>query len=328
MVDVARVAGVSHQTVSRVIQGGRHVSAPTRVRVEQAIAELGYRPNPVAKALVTGRSSTLGVVTFDTTLYGPTSTLLGLERAAHDAGYAVSITTLDGSGAAALLRAVDRLWDQSVAAIAVIAPVESTQEALQQLRVDLPVVAVEAGVDGQVSAVCVDQRQGAARATRYLLSLGHRTVWHIAGPNDWLEARQRAAGWQAALSEAGRPEPAQVTGDWSPRSGYDVGRSLALDPDVTAVFAANDQMALGFLRALHEAGRVVPDEVSVVGFDDIPESPFFTPPLTTVRQDFTEVGRVAVRLLVERLSGDPSPPARAVIPAELIVRDSAGRPPG
>jgi DNA-binding LacI/PurR family transcriptional regulator len=147
-------------------------------------------------------------------------------------------------------------------------------------------VAVEAGPDESVPVVTVDQVAGAAAATRHLLELGHRTVWHVAGPADWLEARQRVDGWMAALEAAGAAPPPLVAGDWSASSGYEIGKRLASVRDVTAVFAANDQMALGILRAMHEAGRDVPRDLSVVGFDDIPEAQFFTPPLTTVHQDF------------------------------------------
>jgi DNA-binding LacI/PurR family transcriptional regulator len=326
MADVARLAGVSHQTVSRVINDSAHVRPETRRRVLAAMRTLDYRPNPAARALVTGRSRTLGVVSFDTTLYGPASTLFAIEQAAHAAGYFITIVSLLAMDRAAVLGAVDRLRVQGVDGILVITPQEGAAEAVANLPAAVPVVAVEAGPPGSVPVVAVDQFAGAVSATQLLLDLGHRTVWHVAGPRDFLEAQQRVDGWRAALDAAGAQAPPVLTGDWSPRSGYEVGRRLADDPDVTAVFVANDQMALGVLRALHERGRSIPREISVVGFDDIPEAQYFTPPLTTVRQDFGEMGRSSLRLLLDLMRSD-QPPSRLTIAPELVVRRSTAPPP-
>jgi DNA-binding LacI/PurR family transcriptional regulator len=174
--------------------------------------------------------------------------------------------------------------------------------------------------------VTVDQVAGAATATRHLLELGHRTVWHVAGPSDWLEARQRIDGWTAALEEAGADPPPLLSGDWSARSGYELGKRLATVRDVTAIFAANDQMALGILRALYEAGREVPRDLSIVGFDDIPEAQFFTPPLTTVHQDFNEVGRQSLMLLLDEIGAPTRSSSRVVVPPGLKVRESTAPP--
>ena len=326
MADVARLAGVSHQTVSRVINDNAHVRPETRRRVLAAMRTLDYRPNPAARALVTGRSRTLGVVSFDTTLYGPASTLFAIEQAAHAAGYFITIASLLTMDRASVLGAVDRLRVQGVDGILVITPQEGAAEAVVNLPAAIPVVAVEAGRPGSVPVVAVDQFAGAASATQLLLDLGHRTVWHVAGPPDFLEAQQRVDGWRAALKAAGAEPPPVLTGDWSPRSGYEVGRRLAEDSEVTAVFVANDQMALGVLRALHERGRSIPREISVVGFDDIPEAQYFMPPLTTVRQDFGEMGRSSLRLLLE-LMRSGQPPSRLTIAPELVVRRSTAPPP-
>jgi DNA-binding LacI/PurR family transcriptional regulator len=327
MADVARLAGVSHQTVSRVINDSAHVRPETRRRVLAAMRTLDYRPNPAARALVTGRSRTLGVVSFDTTLYGPASTLFAIEQAAHAAGYFITIVSLLAMDRAGVLGAVDRLRVQGVDGILVITPQEGAAEAVANLPAAVPVVAVEAGPAGSVPVVAVDQFAGAVSATQLLLDLGHRTVWHVAGPRDFLEAQQRVEGWRAALEAAGAQAPPVLTGDWSPRSGYEVGRRLAEDPEVTAVFVANDQMALGVLRALHERGRNIPREISVVGFDDIPEAQYFTPPLTTVRQDFGEMGRSSLRLLLDLMRND-QPPSRLTIAPELVVRRSTAPPLG
>jgi DNA-binding LacI/PurR family transcriptional regulator len=326
MADVARVAGVSHQTVSRVINDADHVRPETRERVLRAMVELDYRPNPVARALVTGRSRTLGVVSFDTTLYGPASTLFGIERAAHTEGYFVSIVSVTSLDRASVLGAVERLRAQGVDGILIITPQELAAEAVLHVPPDLAVVAVEAGPEEQVPVVAVDQFAGAVAATEHLLALGHRTVWHVAGPSDWLEARQRIDGWAAALEAAGADAPPLLTGDWSARSGYELGRRLATVRDVTAIFAANDQMALGILRAVHEAGREVPRDLNIVGFDDIPEAQFFTPPLTTVRQDFNEMGRQSLMLLIGEIAAPQRSSSRVVVDPELRIRDSTAPP--
>jgi DNA-binding LacI/PurR family transcriptional regulator len=326
MADVAKLAGVSHQTVSRVINDSTHVRPETRRRVLAAMRQLDYRPNPAARALVTGRSRTLGVVSFDTTLYGPASTLFAIEQAAHAAGYFITIVSLQALDRVSVLDAVERLRVQGVDGILVISPQERAAEALVNLPADVPLVAVEAGPAGAVPVVAVDQFGGAQSATQLLLDLGHRAVWHIAGPRDFLEAQQRVEGWRAAVGAAGAVAPPVLTGDWSPRSGYQLGERLADDPSVTAVFVANDQMALGLLRALHERDRRIPESISVVGFDDIPEAQYFTPPLTTVRQDFGEMGRSALRLLLDTMQGAGTAAARLTVAPELVVRRSTGPP--
>jgi DNA-binding LacI/PurR family transcriptional regulator len=324
MSDVAKLAGVSHQTVSRVINGSDQVRAETRERVVAAMRMLDYRPNPVARALVTGRSKTIGVVSFDTTLYGPASTLFGIERAAHEEGYFTSIVSLKALDRPSVLSAVERLRGQAVDGILVIAPQVTATHAVAHLPADVPVVAVEAGPADDVPVVAVDQFAGAAAATRHLLELGHRTVWHIAGPSDWQESRQRVAGWRHALESArAEPQPPLV-GDWSARAGHELGQQLMTAPGVTAVFVANDQMALGLLRVLHESGRNVPDDVSIVGFDDVPEAAYFTPPLTTVRQDFMEMGRRSLHLLLNEIDNGTRSATREIVPPELIVRASTG----
>ncbi len=322
MADVAKLAGVSLQTVSRVINDSPHVRADTRERVQDAMRKLEYRPNPVARALVTGRSRTLGVVSFDTTLHGPASTLFGIERAAHEADYFVSIVSLRSLASSSVVSAVERLRDQGVDGILVIAPQESATAAMLHLPEDVPVVAAEAGPDDSVPLVAVDQFEGAQLATSHLLELGHRTVWHISGPVDWLEAQDRMRGWRSTLEAAGAPAPPVLHGDWSARAGHELGRDLAANHDVTAVFVANDQMALGLLRALHEAGRRIPGDISVVGFDDIPEAEYFTPPLTTVRQNFNEMGRRSLLLLLEQIESGVREPRRETVAPELIVRAS------
>ena len=322
MADVAKLAGVSHQTVSRVINASQQVRPETRDRVLAAMRMLDYRPNTMARALATGRSRTLGVVSFDTTLYGPASTLFSIHRAAHEGGYFISTVSLRTLDRESFLDAVERLRGQGVEGILVIAPQTDAAHSVLQLPDDLAVVAVEAGPERGVPVVAVDQVAGAAQATRHLLELGHRTVWHIAGPEDWLEAQQRIAGWRQVLQAAAADTPPIQIGDWSPRSGYEIGQRLALDPEVSAVFVGNDQMALGLLRAMHEAGRAVPGVVCVVGFVDVPVAAYFTPPLTTVRQDFMEVGRQSFHLLVQEISAGSRSSRRLSVAPELVIRHS------
>jgi DNA-binding LacI/PurR family transcriptional regulator len=322
MADVAKLAGVSHQTVSRVINDSAHVRAETRQRVLNAMRALDYRPSSVARALATGRSQTIGVVSFDTTLHGPASTLFGIERAAHEEDYFTSIMSVKALDRVSVLGAVDRLRRQGVDGILVIAPQLAAVHALAHVPATVPLVAVEAGPEEAMPVVTVDQYAGAAAATAHLLELGHRTVHHIAGPGEWPEAAQRLEGWRDTLVAAGAEVPAPLAGDWSPGAGYERGRELLTARGVTAVFVANDQMALGVLRALQEARRQVPRDVSVVGFDDVPEAAYFMPPLTTIRQDFMEMGRRSFALLLDEIENGRRTLARQTVPATLVVRAS------
>ena len=229
MADVAKLANVSHQTVSRVINGSTQVRPETRERVLAAMQKLEYRPNTMARALATGRSRTLGVVGFDTTLYGPATALFGINHAAHEEGYFISTVSMRTLDRDSILEAVERLRVQGVEGILVIAPQTDAAHAVLQLPDHLPVVAVQAGPDGGIPLVSGDPEAGAFEATEHLLQLGHGTVWHIAGPANWFEARQRVAGWQRALRAAGVEPPPALYGDWSPQSGYELGRRLAAD---------------------------------------------------------------------------------------------------
>jgi len=322
MTDVARLARVSHQTVSRVLNDHPNVTPLTRSRVLAAIEQLGYQPNTAARTLATGHSMTLGVITLNSTFFGPSSTLYGVEQAARDAGYFVSVVSLRSIDHRSVGDAVARLTAQLVEGIAVIAPLTSADEALDVLPADIPLVVVEGDPRGYLAAVNVDQEVGARTATAHLLSAGHDCVFHVSGPPEWHESNARLAGWRSALQEAGAEVVPVLSGDWTARSGYEAGRVLARIPEATAIFAANDQMALGVLRALHERGRRVPEDVSVAGFDDIPEAAYFTPPLTTVRQHFDQVGRASLKLLLDQMSSGARSGEQVVVPSELVVRQS------
>ena len=322
MADVAKLAGVSHQTVSRVINDSTHVRPETKQRVLAAMRQLDYRPNPAARALVTGRSGTLGVVSFDTTLYGPGSTLFAIEQAAHAAGYFVTIVSLLALDRHSVLGAVERLRVQGVDGILVITPQEAAADALVNLPAGVPLVAVEAGRPTRSRWSPSTSSPGRRRRPSTCSTSATRPSG--TSPARATSSRPSSASTAGAptLEAAGAQVPPVLVGDWSPASGYRVGLQLAGDPEVTAIFVANDQMALGVLRALHERGREIPREVSIVGFDDIPEAQYFTPPLTTVRQDFGEMGRSSLRLLLELIQDTGQQPQRVTIAPELVVRRS------
>lgn len=327
MSDVAAVAGVSHQTVSRVLNGHPSVRPETRQRVQEAIVELGYRRNSAARALVTRRSGALGVVTAGSSHYGPTSTLLGLEEAARDVGYFVSVATIRTMDAGSMRGALEHFLDQGVEGIVIIAPQAEVTAAVATFDAPVPVVMISAAAPGEelgVRTVSIDQHEGARLATRHLIGLGHREVVHLAGPQDWFDARARLTGWRAECEAAGVVVPDPIAGDWTAERGYAVGRDMVATGVPSAVFAANDQLALGLLRAFWEAGVRVPRDVSVVGFDDVTGAAYFIPPLTTVRQDFAALGRQAIGSLTAALSGAAF--EQPVIPATLVVRASTAPP--
>ncbi|MGC5014317.1 LacI family DNA-binding transcriptional regulator [Streptosporangium sp. DT93] len=328
--DVARLSGVSNQTVSRVINERPNVREETRRRVQEAIRQLDYRPNLMARGLVRRQAHTIGVIGFDPVLFGPASTLLGIGRAARAAGYGVTIATPESSGRGGIVEAMADLASHTVAGvITVFASRAAATSALLSLPAGLPAVAVEASPDDSVPTVRIDQAEGVRMAVEHLLHLGHRTVWHVSGPRERLDAQARVEAWRTTLERAGRLAPQVVPGDWSAESGYQAGLELAERRGVTAVFAANDHTALGLLRAFSERGVRVPRDVSVVGFDDIPEAGYLIPPLTTVRPDHEEVGRRSVETLLRLMDGqdDAAGAVPRVVPT-LVRRVSTAPPPG
>jgi DNA-binding LacI/PurR family transcriptional regulator len=320
--DVAALAGVSAQTVSRVANDRSNVEEETRQRVLSEMRLLGYRRNSAARALATGRFHMLGVITFDLSAHGNARTVEAVSRAAQAAGYSVTVAGAEEHTEGAVRKAVSRLTGQAVDGIVIVEAQILDRPGLH-LPPGVPVVIADGDPGERFAVVDNNQAAGARVATGHLLGLGHRTVWHVAGPQNSYSARRRADAWRTALEEAGAPVPPPLFGDWTARSGYEAGRALAARPDVTAVFAANDHMALGVLRALHEAGRRIPDEVGVVGFDDAAESAYYHPPLTTVHQDFEEVGRVCVRLLLDQITtGETAAGGPSSVPPRLVVRAS------
>ncbi|MEU0072987.1 LacI family DNA-binding transcriptional regulator [Streptomyces sp. NPDC006332] len=331
-VDVARAAGVSQKTVSRVFNDEPYVSAEVRRRVLEAAGQLGYRLNNAARALASGRTRSIGVVTLGTALYGPASLLMGVERVVRDTGYALRVVNTMEGDPSGLAGAVDSLLDQGVDGIVISEPIEEEAGAGDlSVRISVPVLVL--GAPPPFTASTVLAAGGGAdlmarAAVEHLLDLGHPTVHHLAGPQRWYAAKDRREGWRATLAAHGRDAPPVFEGDWSAASGYSAGQELAADPDVTAVFTANDDMAIGLIRALTEAGRRVPEDVSVVGFDDIPVAAYVTPPLTTVRQPFDTVAQEGLKRLVHAIE---NPEAEALPandpPVDLIVRASTQPPP-
>ncbi|MDX6551849.1 MAG: hypothetical protein QOH74_337 [Gaiellales bacterium] len=319
--DVADRAGVSYQTVSRVLNDHPKIRASTAERVQAAIGELGYRPNRAARALVTARSRTIGVMLTARPLHGPFSAFLAIEAAARERGYAVSATPNASDDADDIARAVDSLLSHRVEGIVAIAPQDRARDAIHRIGARVPVLTLQGGPD-EVDGFAIDQRGGARIATRHLIELGHRRIAHLPGPEGWAEADDRRRGYRAEIAAAGLEPLLAPRGDWSPDAGYEIGRRLLAELKPTAVFAANDEMAIGLLAAAAEAGVAVPSRLSVVGFDDIPPAKYLSPPLTTVEQDFAELGRRTIAALIDEIEHGASLQQHPPLASRLIVRGS------
>ncbi|MFS0735137.1 LacI family DNA-binding transcriptional regulator [Microbacterium sp. 1P10UB] len=319
--DVARLAGVSHQTVSRVLNDLPNVRPATRERVEQAIRQLRYVPSQAARALVTRRSRTIGLVATGLPDYGPASYVLTVNESARDAGYAVITTTLADAAGPSLRSAAELLIRQNVEAIVLIAAERVALDAFDGWELGVPLVVVSGEPRGRAVRVGLDQYRAARAAVSHLLELGHTDIRHVAGPAGSIDGEERLRGWRDRLLESGLTPTEALRGDWTPASGYDLGAALAAT-GAEAVFVANDQMALGVLHALQTAGRRVPEDVSVIGFDDIPEAAHFSPPLTTIRQDFVAIGRDAMAAVLALLQDEDGTRLPAPRDPPLIVRGS------
>ena len=323
--DVARLAGVSAQTVSRVSTGADPVRDDTRGRVLAAMHQLGYSPNRAARALRNGSFGTIGLIAHGFERTGEALTTEAVVEAAAAEDLSVTLLNVLSTDVDQWKNAAQRLTNQAIDGLVIIRAEQVTPDSLA-LPAGLPVAVSDSRLVGHYAAVVADQVQGSRDAVRHLLDLGHRTVHHVAGPPDSEPALVRIATWQRCLDEAGLRPPPLWQGDWTARSGYRVGQLLAQDPTITAVYCANDEMAFGLIRALHEHGLRVPQDVSVVGFDDIALSEFLSPPLTTVRQDFRRIGAELVRLVLEQLRSKESARTRVLIPTELIVRGTTAVP--
>lgn len=322
MADVAREAGVSTMTVSRVLSGHPNVTAATAERVRSAVDALGYRANLAARTLAGGRSRVLGAISVQPETWGPSRTVFGIELAAQAAGHIVSFRTIRDPSVDAMRSTLQDLVAMHAEGVIVVARVGAAIDALSEIDAGIPIL-ITYPTTSLPLAVGIDQEVGARLATRHLAELGHRRIAHVRGPHGWIDADERAVGWRKELkarSCTGRT----IVGDWTPASGYAAGCELASDPSVTAAFVANDQMALGVLLALHEAGRSVPGDISIVGFDDVAEAGYFIPPLTTVRQDFTELGRMSVERMLGVVEGGEAD--QVAITPSLVERASTAPP--
>ncbi|WP_082492190.1 LacI family DNA-binding transcriptional regulator [Leifsonia sp. Root4] len=309
--DVARLAGVSHQTVSRVLNHHPSIRPETKARVLSVMDQLQYRPNRAARALVTSRSRTIGVLSASSAQYGPASSIAAIEVAARAQGYYINTANIVGADREAITGAVEHLMAQAVEGIVVIAPQVRVFDILAEFAIDVPLVTLQSSGRFDGNTLAVDQISGARLATRHLIELGHRHIYHLAGPQDWIEAEARMTGFLREMSDSEVATTAPILGDWTADFGYYAGRELLSVRDFTAIFSSNDQMALGLMHAVRDAGLDVPRDVSIVGFDDIPEAAHFAPPLTTVRQDFAELGRRCVERLITDIGRRSSVPGAA-----------------
>lgn len=324
LTDVARVAGVSVPTVSRVLNGSSPVSASRRERVLAAVADLGYVPNPAARALATGVPGAIAILASETTHYGYASTIEGIEDAARKAGFAVLISVVSGDGPLGAKASVDLVLAQSVAGVLVLDFDEAGRQALLQMPASVPVICVGTGnpPGRTVPHATIDDRAGTQVIMDHLFELGHRRIHYVAIP-DIGETAERLIGWNKALDRIGVVDRDYSQATWDPASAYDIGVQLAADTAITAILCGNDDLAIGVMRALKDQGRLVPEEVSVAGFDDLPLSRYWAPSLTTVAQDFRDLGRRAVDLLLAHLAGSDAPEMSLAMPM-LIKRESTG----
>lgn len=335
MSDVAKLAGVSKATVSLVLSG-RASSSPikiskrTREKVFAAAKELGYNVNVIARSMSSQRTHILGLVTYSFVEYGPATILASAQEAARAQGYYLMVSSNEGDvGAVYDQMAQLDSWRVDGIFVAVAAAGDWYRQLARRLQLHIPVVWLEgAAIDPGLNAVGVDNLRGGQLAAEHLLALGHQRIGLITGPRQWLASQQRELGWRQALSAAGisPPDTAVVEADWTTPGAYRATQQLLNQNDgLTGLVAQNDQMALGAVRALQERGLHVPDDASIVGYDDIPLAAYFEPPLTTIRQNLPAVGRLAVELLIEAANAPDLSKQIAVAP-ELVVRGSA-RPP-
>lgn len=320
--DVARLASVSHQTVSRVLNDHPSIRPETKKRVQDAIAVLDYKPNLAARALVTSRTRTIGILSATIGEFGPTSSIASIEDAARAQGYSVTTLNLPETTPEAIGDAIRQLSREQVSGIVALAPQVRVFNVLRGMAVGVPLVSLQTASGSGGFTLSADQVAGARAVTEHLIELGHTDILHLAGPQDWIEAESRMRGYLDALREADLPTFPPIRGDWTADFGHFAGIELARRRDFTAVFAANDLMAIGLLHGFRDAGIDVPREVSVVGFDDVPVAAHVWPPLTTVHQNFPELGRRAVEILLAEIRREDAPVFGSAVP-QLRLRSSS-----
>ncbi|MGO4594956.1 LacI family DNA-binding transcriptional regulator [Leifsonia sp. 2TAF2] len=323
--DVARLASVSHQTVSRVLNDVPGVRPATRQRVEQAIKQLRYTPSPAARALVTRRTRMIGLITPGSADFGPSSIAIHFNEAAREARYSVISVTSVSADVSSIRGLVESLLRERVEAVVLIAEDVAQLDVVRSLEAGVPIVAVAAGQHRGPLTVSIDQYRGAREAVRHLVELGHRNIAHLAGPAVSPDALERERGWRDELAEARLVATELSHGDWSAASGHEFGMRLSAET-TSAVFVANDQMAIGLMAALRARGLRVPDDISVVGFDDVPEAAYFVPPLTTIRQDFASLGALTMQQVLIALEEHETVAESIPIPTRLVLRESTSAP--
>ncbi|MGO2542445.1 MAG: LacI family DNA-binding transcriptional regulator [Specibacter sp.] len=324
---VAEVAGVSPQTVSRVLNGHHSVKPATRERVQAAISQLGYHRNYAARSLSTGRTQIIGLVMFTSDSYARSVVVASIELAAAELDHAVITSPISSMDDHVIEAAVQGLVDRGADGIILAVPMIGASPVVSRIGDTTPIVTLDGSRTESSELLVIDQALVAELATTHLLELGHETVWHLAGPQNWIEALDRSDGWRTTLERAGKSVPPELQGDWSPESGYKNGLIAARIPELTALFVSSDEMAFGVIRALHESGKRIPEDISIVGVDNIALAEFSSPSLTTVAQPFKMIGELAVRRLLHRLQNSQNTfPPFAMVP-ELIVRNSTGVPP-
>ncbi|MFQ4148006.1 LacI family DNA-binding transcriptional regulator [Arthrobacter sp. LAPM80] len=325
--DVAGIAGVSPQTVSRVLNGHHSVKPATRERVRAAIEDLGYHRNYAARSLSTGRTQIIGLVMFNTDSYARSIVVGSIELAASDLDHSVITSPISSMDDHVIEAAVQGLVDRGADGIILAVPMIQSSPLVSKIGNTTPIVTLDGSRTESSELLAIDQGLVAELATQHLLDLGHESVWHLAGPQNWIEAFARSEGWRNTLERAGKSVPPELQGDWSPESGYKNGLIAARIPDLTAIFSSSDEMSFGLIRALHESGRRIPGDISIVSVDNIALAEFSSPALTTVAQPFKLIGTLAVQRLLHRLDSDQVPlPPFAMVP-ELILRNSTGAPP-
>ncbi|AQX15328.1 transcriptional regulator [Tessaracoccus lapidicaptus] len=324
MKDVAERAGVSVPTVSRFLSGAARVSEDKRLRIAAAVADLGFTPNAAARALVGRPPQVVSVLTGDTSRYGYAETIRGVEEAARAAGFVVTITALDSAADEAVAGAVALAMSQPIAGVVVLKFDAAGAAALERLPAWLPTVALAGARERGRAQAVIREEDGARLVVEHLLGLGHPTVHHLRVPAQGGELG-RTAGWRAALRAAGRPEPEVLETTWEPAAARRIGHLLAERHDVTALFCGNDEVAMGVAAGLRDRGVAVPRDISLVGFDDHPIAELWDPALTTVRQDFAELGRRGWRMLAGRIQGSTSTRLVSLTP-DVILRASTAPP--
>ena len=324
--DVARLAKVSHQTVSRVLTNNPSIRPETKTRVLKAMESLGYRPSLAARALASSKTNMLGILSSDTDFTGPAAMVHYMEAAARAQGYFVVTVGIDANDEESVKSGIDHLMKLGIEGLALVTPQLRAVEIARAAVTGIPVVTIDSMYRMDELAVSVDNFAGGAAATQHLIDLGHKNIVHISGPQGWFESTTRAAGYTATMLNANLV-PQVIDGDWQLKTGYRIGKELDIDSkDITALFITNDRMSIGFLHAMRERGIDVPKRLSVIGFDDLEETGYTSPPLTTLRQDFKELGKRAMNLLLSEIAGTSTKKLERLVP-ELILRSSTGAPP-